>query len=208
MPDLVQEKKGRKRSLGQHNLGCPKCGTSFNTSIRQEWTDGNHVCPYCNAVLDIRVFNGSQKSAQTATPTSDGRQAACANHAKNLATVSCAHCGVFICELCRLDLGKETLCPACFERLRRDDRLESVQNRAFNYPAQIRLAGLISIPMFVFGIILFGYVLFAVWKHSRQQKRLGRTFGTASKWFGLICGAFGALFCLLFWWSLLAKVIR
>ena len=207
MPDPVLGKKRRKRSLGHHSLGCPKCGTSF-ASMRQGWTDGTIVCSQCNAVLEIRVLSGSQKVAQTASPTSDGKQAACANHAKNLATVSCAHCGVFICELCRLDLGKETLCPACFERLRRDDRLESVQNRACNYPAQIRLAGLVSIPFFVVGIILFGYVLIAAWKHSQQEKRLGRAFGNVSKWFGLICGIIGALFCVIFWWSVLAKAIQ
>jgi len=60
---------------------------------------------------------------------------ACANHAGNVAVVSCGRCGLFMCALCRIDADGHVLCPACFERMAAEGALPSALTTFRHYPS-------------------------------------------------------------------------
>jgi hypothetical protein len=61
----------------------------------------------------------------------DDAQAGCFFHPHKVAETVCAHCGRFICPLCRMDLEGGPLCPTCLENGLKDHRLEHLETSRF-----------------------------------------------------------------------------
>ena len=92
-------------------ISCPSCGGDvFPVETETEW----QYCPSCANRLQIRFWPVTRKSNQAAAALSD--QATCFFHPDKSFQACCHRCGRFVCALCDLQLGKEHVCPACFER--------------------------------------------------------------------------------------------
>ncbi|HWG58632.1 MAG TPA: hypothetical protein VN661_06260 [Candidatus Acidoferrales bacterium] len=100
---------------GGGTVACPSCGGSI-AAARTE--TGWQSCPYCEKRLQIRTWALANPSANAAAATPD--QATCFFHPEKAYQACCQRCGRFVCALCDLQLGKEHVCPTCFERGRAD----------------------------------------------------------------------------------------
>ncbi len=93
------------------------------------------------------------RTAEVLVTTPDGVANACANHARNAAVTSCERCGLFICELCDLNLGEGSVCPSCFDRARAEGTLKPATMRYRDYASMARIAVIVG---FLFSGIFLG----------------------------------------------------
>jgi len=93
-------------------LPCARCQTPLPTG---ELVSGDTaVCTNCGSRNTVRVFPALLAAANPARPeaASEG-EAACFDHPGKRAVASCRQCGRFVCRLCAIQFGEETLCPSC-----------------------------------------------------------------------------------------------
>lgn len=102
-------------TAGPGVIQCPGCTNDLPTAATQpSWQS----CPYCGKRLQIRSWPLALQNSNAATALSG--QATCFFHPDKAFQACCQRCGRFVCALCDLQLGKEHVCPACFERGRSD----------------------------------------------------------------------------------------
>lgn len=93
---------------------CHFCGMLMTT----DHTSSRETCTGCNAELDLRVFPALTHvpvgSVAEAVLAAD--EATCFYHIDKRAAVACDCCGRFLCTLCQLEWGQQTLCPQCLSR--------------------------------------------------------------------------------------------
>ena len=90
---------------------CPNCGGEV---LPVETETGWQSCPSCAHRLQICLWPVVRQNTNAATALSD--QATCFFHPDKAFQACCQRCGRFVCALCDLQLGKEHVCPTCFER--------------------------------------------------------------------------------------------
>jgi hypothetical protein len=95
-------------------LSCPACNYYFTDD---ELRSVIPRCPACRAGLDIAAFPALYR-AEEMVRRLDAREddARCAFHSGNQAESACARCGILICSVCAVPLGKQTVCPQCLDR--------------------------------------------------------------------------------------------
>jgi hypothetical protein len=127
-----------------------------------------------------------------------GAAASCAAHRGNVAVANCSRCGVFMCDLCRIDADAMVLCPACFDRLSAEGALPSARTSFRDFG---RMGTSLLLAGILFSFIGAPFMLGAVYagaKELRQRKTLGE--GSAVRaWVVIVLGALGALGGVAFW---------
>jgi hypothetical protein len=89
---------------------CPSCqGDVIPLATQNGW----QRCPYCNTQLQMKVWPVARPSTKAAEALTD--QATCFFHPDKAFQACCQRCGRFVCALCHLQLGAESVCPSCFE---------------------------------------------------------------------------------------------
>ena len=92
-------------------IACPNCNGEV-TPLETE--TGWHSCPYCQKVLQFRLWPVAHHNSSAVAAMAD--QATCFFHPEKAFQACCQRCGRFVCALCDLQLGAEHVCPTCFER--------------------------------------------------------------------------------------------
>lgn len=131
---------------------CPRCETPI---AERELRTGEINCGSCGTTFEATVFQPVERHtriAEVLVATPDGVANACANHVRNAAVTSCERCGLFICELCDLNLGEGSVCPSCFDRARADGTLKEATLRYRDHASMARVT-------VVFGFLLMGAFL-------------------------------------------------
>jgi hypothetical protein len=113
---------------------CPICGRIYKPG---QLHSGEMLCTSCKGTFQavlftpppesiaIRRIEGSATATESAaivenpdgSPVDVVAEAPCAKHHGNLAEGICDRCGIFICSLCRIELGGKGFCPECLERI-------------------------------------------------------------------------------------------
>ena len=118
------------------------------------------TCPHCEAPLDVEAlgsgiarcgrcrrrfeherFTPADHSAAVSPAAVSGTRpetAGCGRHEGNAAETNCTRCGIFMCGLCTTPIDGHLLCPACFNRLAREDGLASLRTRFADYGSRTR----------------------------------------------------------------------
>ena len=93
-------------------LPCARCQTPLP---KWELVSGDAaVCTSCGSRNTVRAFPALLASGKPALPDSAAEgEAACFDHPGKRAVASCQQCGRFVCQLCAIQFGAETLCPSC-----------------------------------------------------------------------------------------------
>jgi hypothetical protein len=96
---------------------CPKCTRPLpDWLLRDSYI--NSICPHCQAALELYAFPALYRKAEavdlTQTALGEG-DACCYEHSTKKAAALCANCGRFVCVLCEVQLGSETVCPDCVD---------------------------------------------------------------------------------------------
>lgn len=126
------------------NCGYPQPGDTYNGS-------GFSVCPHCGSKLAINAFPALYRAGRSAvgmeTEVSEDT-ATCFYHPSRPAVVPCGSCGRYLCVLCEVDLGKETICPNCMDlAARSEDAHELVSSRTLYDTIALAVA---VVPMLFF----------------------------------------------------------
>jgi len=93
-------------------LPCARCQTPLP---KWELVSGDTAtCTDCGARNTVRVFPALLAAEKAARGESAAEgEAACFDHPNKRAVASCRQCGRFVCQLCAVPFGAETLCPSC-----------------------------------------------------------------------------------------------
>ncbi len=122
---------------------CPHCNRPLDPATVE---DGPTRCAGCGRRFVAQRFAGVEGAGGAGALAEAGPSAAsaCAAHPRNAAPGACERCGVFMCGLCRVDSDGLALCPACFNRLAREDALPSLKLRFVDYGARASSAAAIG----------------------------------------------------------------
>jgi hypothetical protein len=165
---------------------CPQCRTGLDPAFIGS---GRVSCSQCGTLFEAVRFDPPPplvlvRSVAEAGPTGE---ASCAAHAGNVAVGHCSRCGVFMCDLCRIDTDGMALCPSCFDRLAAEGTLASTRTSFRDYGRmglQMLLVGL----LFWFVAVPFGLAaIYAGVQELRQRRRIGE--GSAVRaWVSVVLG--------------------
>lgn len=162
--------------IGPARAALPNCPHCTQEILTTDSSQNERVCTFCGKPFESFSFTPVSrvdlaKSTMPLGLAEAGPSGAtpCARHAGNAATASCERCGVFVCGLCRIDLGSRLLCPACFERLETGGELVEVKNRFFDYRG-------LGITIALFGWMLCYFSVFtgpfAIWSGVQALRQL------------------------------------
>lgn len=97
-------------------VSCPHCGTPRDV---RTIVSGPQSCPVCQLRFEAVRFDPPARDTRVPRLADAGPEGAhaCPQHPSNASLANCGRCGVFLCALCRIEVDRRSLCPACFERL-------------------------------------------------------------------------------------------
>jgi len=181
----------RRRSY--QGFSCPRCAAPPDPARR---TSGMQTCARCGGAYEAEFFSPSAPAipATIPVPESGDKITPCASHEANPAVAACSRCGHFICELCRIDADRMTLCAPCFDRLSNEGALPSAQTRFRDYAGSTMTSALAGFILWPFGAI-FGIaaIVYAV-KALRQKREFGDEGGYVRLYLYMALGVFDILF--------------
>ena len=167
---------------------CAACGTSFAAVA---------FAPPPPVVRLPEATLGSGPAASfTSSPVAAAGAGAtpCARHPNHAAVANCSRCGVFICELCRIPLEGQELCPDCFDRLSREGSFTAVETHFFDASGLAISLAILGWLTSCFGIVLGPAVIILGVKGLRQKRVWREVGGRGGPIFAIILGAFLTLF--------------
>jgi hypothetical protein len=122
----------------------------------------------------------------------------CARHPHHAAVANCSRCGVFICELCRIPLEGQELCPDCFDRLSREGSFTAVETHFLDATWLAVSIAILGFATSCFGIVLGPTAIVLAWKGLRQKRAWREVGGRGGPIFAILMGALLTLFGLAF----------
>ncbi len=169
---------------------CPRCRRDLDPA---HVASGFQSCPHCGRYFEATRFDPPEArvTVRAVEEAGPGSAASCAAHRDNVASSNCGRCGVFMCDLCRIDVDERVLCPACFERLSAEGALPSARTTFRDY-GRMGMQFLLLALLFTF--IGAPFALGAVYAGVRglgQRKRLGEG-SPALAWVSIVLGSLGA----------------
>jgi hypothetical protein len=157
-------------------------------------------CPHCRGAFEATRFDPPEPrvSVRAVEEAGPGGAASCAAHRGNVSTGNCGRCGVFMCDLCRIDADGQVLCPACFDRLSAEGALSSARTTFRDFG---RMGMTLLLVGLLFTVMAAPFALGAVYagvKELQQRKRIGE--GSALRaWVVIVLGLLGAAGSVAFW---------
>ncbi len=158
---------------------------------------GSQQCARCGGFFEATRFEPPAPTSSVRALEQAGPEggAACAAHPGNAAVGHCGRCGVFMCDLCRIETDGQALCPGCFDRLSAEGALPSARLTFRDYGrmgSTLVLLGVLCLVIPVFG----PGAVYAGIQGLRQRKRIGE--GSAGwAWFSIIAGSIETVLSLL-----------
>jgi hypothetical protein len=158
---------------------CPRCGAYVDLD---RMAAGEHRCASCGRIFLATPFRPPVLRERVGSVAEAGPEGAvpCARHAGNASVGNCSRCGVFMCNLCRIEIEGQELCPGCFDRLTAEGGLSGAQTRIRDYRGLAISFGVFGLVLSCFGLITGPMTLFYVAQAVRQKRRWNEQGGTAA----------------------------
>ena len=169
---------GRRANRAYTGPGCPRCRGYLDL---ERLPAGETRCPSCNHTFLAAPFHPPvvrERVASLAEAGPDGA-APCAVHPGNAAVGNCTRCGVFLCNLCRIQVDGQELCPGCFDRLTAEEKLSTARTRIRDYRGMAVSLGIFGLLASCFGLIT-GPLTFYLVSRAVRQRRLWQERGGAA----------------------------
>jgi hypothetical protein len=176
---------------------CPRCRRDLDPG---RVGSGEQTCPLCGGAFEATRFEPPEPrvTVRAVEEAGPGAVASCAAHRDNVASSNCGRCGVFMCDLCRIDVDERVLCPACFERLSAEGALPSARTTFRDYGRMgMQLLLLALVFTFVGAPFALG-AAYAGMKGLGQRKRLGEG-SAALAWVSIVLGSLASAGGVAFW---------
>jgi uncharacterized RDD family membrane protein YckC len=94
---------------------CPECARPLPEWLLRD-SHIKSMCPHCRSALELYAFPALYREAQSLdlaqAAVAEG-DASCYEHVSKKASVLCTNCGRFLCALCEVQLGGQTVFPDC-----------------------------------------------------------------------------------------------
>lgn len=167
---------------------CPRCGGYLDLD---RMVAGEHRCAGCGGIFLATPFRPPVARERVGSVAEAGPEGAvpCARHPGNAAVDNCSRCGVFMCNLCRIEIEGQELCPGCFDRLTEQGVLSGAQTRIRDFRGMAVSLGVLGLLFSCFGLITGPVTLFFVAQAVRQKRRWNEQGGVAAL---VIAGLLGA----------------
>jgi hypothetical protein len=120
----------------------------------------------------------------------------CSRHPNHAAVANCSRCGVFICELCRIPLDGQELCPDCFDRMSRQGALAAVETHFFDASGLAIALAIFGWITCWFGLVLGPAAVVLAAKGLRQKRAWREVGGRGGPIFAIFMGVLLTLFSL------------
>ncbi len=181
---------------------CPKCdyplnAEQYNTSAKYE------VCGVCLARVRVYAFPALYRNAPESrlAVKADMDDAVCYYHADKKAEIVCDECGRFLCALCELPLGGESLCAPCLEARRRQPGEDAFVSSVMRYDKIAFYLAVLPLLSFPFTVFTAPATIFVVVRYHEKIKPSARARMSAAFIFALfeIVGWIIALVILIRW---------
>jgi hypothetical protein len=104
-------------------LRCNNCRALLPTEVVNARAQ---QCPSCRTSVRVQAYPALLRRDLGPAPikrVADANDSACYYHDNRRAERECTSCGRFVCALCDIELGEDTLCPSCLERHMKDKSL-------------------------------------------------------------------------------------
>jgi len=98
-------------------------------------------------------------------PVLDAGEASCFYHPQSRAVAPCDHCGRYLCDLCRIDWGAQTFCPACVQTGQTSHTRAEMENRRMLYDSIALAVSTFPLLLFYFTLLSAPATLFIVWRY-------------------------------------------
>ena len=176
---------------------CPRCRRDLDP---ERVASGEQTCPLCGGAFEATRLDppAPRVEVRAVEEAGPGGAASCAAHRGNVAAANCSRCGVFMCDLCRIDADAMVLCPACFDRLSAEGALPSARTTFRDYG---RMGTTFLLLGLLFSVVGAPFTLGAVYagvKALGQRQTLGE--GSAVRaWVVIGLGVLGTLGSVGFW---------
>jgi hypothetical protein len=148
---------------------CPRCGGWLDL---ERLAAGEQLCVTCGGVFLATPFRPPVLKERVGSVAEAGPEGAvpCARHSGNAAVANCSRCGVFMCNLCRIEIEGQELCPGCFDRLSAEGVLSGAQTRIRDYRGMAFSLGVLGLLLSCFGLLTGPVTLFFVAQALRQRR--------------------------------------
>lgn len=168
---------------------CPRCGAWLDLD---RMVAGEHRCAACGGVFLGTPFRPPVLRERVGSVAEAGPEGAvpCARHPGNAAVGNCTRCGIFMCNLCRIEIEGQELCPGCFDRLTAQGGLSAAQTRIRDYRGLAVSFGVFGLLFWCAGLLTGPATLFFVAQAVRQKRLWNEKGGTLSL---VIAGLLGAV---------------
>ncbi|HYN21037.1 MAG TPA: hypothetical protein VE078_08760 [Thermoanaerobaculia bacterium] len=156
---------------------CPRCRGYLDL---ERMGAGEQRCVTCDAVFLATPFQPPEIRLRVGSIAEAGPEGAvpCARHSGNAAVGNCTRCGVFMCNLCKIEIEGQELCPSCFDRLSAEGGLSSAQTRIRDYRGLALSLGVIGLLFSCFGLLTGPVTLYFVAQAVRQRRQWNERGGT------------------------------
>ncbi|HWN44216.1 MAG TPA: hypothetical protein VNW71_18475 [Thermoanaerobaculia bacterium] len=148
---------------------CPRCGAYVDLDRMMA---GEHRCASCGSIFLATPFRPPVLRERVGSVAEAGPEGAvpCARHPGNTAVGNCSRCGVFMCNLCRIEIEGQELCPGCFDLLTAQGVLSGAQTRIRDYRGMAVALGVLGLLFSCFGLLTGPVTLFFVAQAVRQKR--------------------------------------
>lgn len=166
---------------------CPKCGAALDP---QMLAGEDQVCQECLHPFLMTRFAPPERRVVVRRLEEAGPEGAvpCAVHAGNAAVGNCTRCGVFQCELCRIAIDGQELCPSCFDRLTAEGALSSARTVVRDFRSLALFTGLAGLLLACFGLLTGPLTLYFAARASRQRRQWQERGGEVSIALAVVMG--------------------
>lgn len=132
-------------------IKCPTCGHPIEAGLYNLGNDAI-ACQVCNSKLTLHalpaLYRQDKYSGEALMARLD--DAVCFYHEGKKAEQVCDDCGRFLCGLCVLPIGEETLCSACIEKRRKQEGMHALKPREMRYDKFAAALAFISVILIFF----------------------------------------------------------
>lgn len=126
-------------------------------------------CSSCGTLQYTEIYPAvleDGKKGKKAEGVIADEDSSCFYHPDKVATVACESCGVYLCNLCDLEVEGRHLCPKCFKDSK--DQIHSFKNQAVLYDDIVLTVAALSTVIIYFAVIGAPFVIiFTIMKWNK-----------------------------------------
>ncbi len=157
--------------MKQTLVKCPACGDSVSSEFYNSTAEYT-LCFNCGGKLLVHAFPALYRREKEGAAAEKALldDAVCFYHANKKAERVCDECGRFLCGLCELPFGEETLCASCLEQRRKQPGRHRLKARQMRYDKLALMLAVLPIIMWYLTCITAPAALFVVLRYWKKDQ--------------------------------------